>query len=204
MVSYKGNETDVYIPLEIGKTPVSYIGDGCFRDCKSIISVIIPEGIIEIGKCAFKGCSSLENINIPESVEKIGDDIFYHCPSITYTQYENGLYLGNENNPYLILVKAMNQQIEKCIINEKTKYIYPYAFSGCMSLSVVDIPESVVEIGECAFIGCRALSSVKVMGELKKIGYCVFFKCEKISILGKKGSTAEDIAKTHNFPFVEV
>ena len=37
------------------------------------------------------------------------------------TIYDNALYLGSENNPYVVLIKAVNQDITDCQINNKTK-----------------------------------------------------------------------------------
>ncbi len=201
LTSYKGKETDVSVPAEIGKTKVFSVADGCFRNCEGIKSVDISEGIVEIGRSAFDGCLSLEKVIIPDTIEKIADDAFYRCPSMIYNEYDNALYFGNENNPYLVLVRAKNQQVEKCVINEKTKFIYPYAFNGCVLLSSVNIPERIFEIGACAFLGCRMLGELRLPESLKKVGYCAFFKCDKLYIEGEKGSFAENIAEKNNIPF---
>ena len=37
---------------------------------ESISSIIIPDGITEIGNYAFGGCKSLKKISIPDSVKK--------------------------------------------------------------------------------------------------------------------------------------
>ena len=47
--------------------------------CSSLTSVVIPEGVTEIGKEAFQGCTSLTSVVIPESVTKIGNYAFKRC-----------------------------------------------------------------------------------------------------------------------------
>lgn len=59
----------------------------------------------------------------------------------------NALYLGNKENPYLILVKAKNREIEICNIHRLTKSINDKAFYYCTSLKEINIPDSVVSIG---------------------------------------------------------
>ncbi len=54
---------DVVIPAEIivddKKYSVTRIGDNAFKDCNSLTSVTIPEGVTSIGDYAFNNCSSL-------------------------------------------------------------------------------------------------------------------------------------------------
>lgn len=55
-----------------------------FKDCR-LQSVILPDGLYEIGAEAFKGNSRLSLVVIPHSVRKIGKDAFLDCdPHITY------------------------------------------------------------------------------------------------------------------------
>ena len=41
--------------------------------------VVIPEGVMEIGKGAFADCKNLRKVEIPESVELIMDYAFAGC-----------------------------------------------------------------------------------------------------------------------------
>ena len=50
---------------------------------KSIKSVIVPDGVTEIGWHAFEGCTSLTSIDIPDSVTKIESGAFEGCTSLT-------------------------------------------------------------------------------------------------------------------------
>ena len=57
-------EEMVEIPSEIDGKQVKKIGDDAFSS-SSVKSVIIPEGVTEIGKNAFLGCKELGSISIP-------------------------------------------------------------------------------------------------------------------------------------------
>ena len=73
-------------------------------------------------------------------------------------------YLGNENNPYLALIKAKDKNITSCQINDNTKIIADNAFEYCSSLTSIVIPASVTSIGSYAFDGCSRLTSVYYKG----------------------------------------
>ncbi len=56
--------------------------DGGFYGCEKLKSLVLHEGLRELGRSAFSGCSSLEYIVIPSTVEKIGADaLSYISPS---------------------------------------------------------------------------------------------------------------------------
>lgn len=54
------------------------------------------------------------------------------------------------------------------------------AFSGCTSLSGINIPSTVTEIGEAAFRGCTSLTSVDIPSSVTVIGYRAFQDCSKL------------------------
>ena len=51
------------------------LGEEAFRDCTSLTSVVIPEGVTEIGFGAFDNCN-LTSVVVPKSVRKIGHEVF--------------------------------------------------------------------------------------------------------------------------------
>ena len=151
---------DVVIPrvLKAGNNyDVISIGNAAFQNCDNLISVSIPESVTKIEDNAFSGCSNLTNINISNSITNIGNGVFNNCNKLGYNSYDNAYYLGNNENPYLVLIMAKRNNIESCDINAKCKIIYGSAFSGCAVLSDISIPESIISIGGNAFGGCTSL-----------------------------------------------
>ena len=61
------------------KEGTKIICDRAFADCKSLRSIVIPDGVTSIGNGAFCGCESLTDIVIPNSVTSIGDCAFWSC-----------------------------------------------------------------------------------------------------------------------------
>ena len=53
--------------------------DLAFNGCYGLKEVVIPEGVVRIGRGAFGCCNKLEKIVLPESVEEIDDRAFMSC-----------------------------------------------------------------------------------------------------------------------------
>ncbi|MDY2687320.1 MAG: leucine-rich repeat domain-containing protein [Candidatus Enteromonas sp.] len=56
-----------------------------------------------------------------------------------------------------------------------------YAFSGCSALSNIVIPESVTSIGNSTFSGCSALSSIVIPNSVTNIGDWAFCGCSSLA-----------------------
>ena len=155
--SYCSSLTSISIP-----SSVSSIGSSAFSYCRSLITVTFGENsqLTSIGSYAFQFCSNLTGITIPSSVTSIGQSAFNNCTSLQYNTYEGGLYLGNTENPYLVLVDTEVTNVVEFTIHSDCKIIYYQAFYGCSSLTSITIPESVTSIGNRAFYNCTGLTEI--------------------------------------------
>ncbi len=130
---------------------------GAFTNCKGLTSLVIEDGVTEIGRYTFSECSGLTgDLTIPDSVKTIGQGAFYNCRGL------NG-NLKLPNNP-------------------EFKEIYPSTFNNCNNLTgALTIPESVTAIDTEAFAYCNNLDGVLTLPRnLTSIGSSAFSCCYKL------------------------
>lgn len=159
---------------------VKEIGASAFFDCINLKNLSLPDGVEKIGESSFGYCTSLETLRIPDSLTSIGWYAFDRCDKLTYNEYDSAVYLGNETNPYVVLIKAKSKDIASCIIADTAKLIYQYAFYTCKSLESIVIPDTVVSIGRFAFADCGTLNSVTVGAGVKIIGDGAFSAIKEV------------------------
>ena len=168
---YIGTDTVVEIPSEIDGLPVTSIG--------------------------YPGFNQITNITIPDSIIYINGSAFNGCPNLEYNEYDNALYLGNNENPYLALIKAKDTSITSCNINDNTKIIASDAFEFCSNLTSITIPNSVTSIGNCAFLHC-GFKSIIIPDNVTHMSSNAFWGCYNITIYCEAESKPDNWAYDWN------
>ena len=75
-------ESVLVIPETIDGLPVTGIASEAFKDCTSIVSVILPTTVTSIGANAFYNCTALKGFNTLEYITNIGENAFYGCTNL--------------------------------------------------------------------------------------------------------------------------
>ena len=175
----------------------SIVADQAFYNSREAAGYQIPDGIVEIGEFAFAR-SNLTAANIPRGVTTIGYGAFYHCdylrevkiPStvtdIAPKAFAESLWLnswlkGTGAEEYLIvgngILLAYRGSGGNLVIPETVKRIAPEAFAGNESIVSVQLPDSLIEIGEAAFYGCKNLRLVTGGSNVRVIRDRAFMGC---------------------------
>lgn len=120
------NVDELVIPAE-----VSVLGEECFRDCTSLVSITFEGRMERISSGAFYGCTALEEIVWPQGLTEIGNYAFWHCSALEELEIPNGVVIvGRE------------------------------AFLGCTGLDSITLPPSLGRIETGAFEGCNDIADI--------------------------------------------
>lgn len=134
------NLNDIIIP-----DGVRSIGENAFSDC-GLTNINLPEGLTYLDHSAFSGCSDLTNVSVPDSLTYMGDFVFLGC-NLKYNEYENGYYLGNDENPYVVLTKIIDKTVKTFTLHDNTKITDAYVFFNGNFTDII-IPGGLVFISE--------------------------------------------------------
>ena len=169
---------DISIPLSVLYNEANYnvirIGESAFFQCEGLTSIEIPNSVVSIGENAFFKCKGLTSLLLPNSVTTIEEGAFRECSSLTSVNIPNSITVINDR------VFQECSGLVTIKLPDGLKSIGYLAFCGT-ALKTIEIPNSVVEIGNSAFGGCRKLESATMGNSVKTIGDGAFSSCEKLS-----------------------
>ncbi len=143
---------------------VEVIGKDAFRQSERLKTVNLGNGVTSVEAGAFDSCGNLENISIPDSIMRFEFNNFVLNENLKFNEYKNCLYLGNEQNPYTVLVDVATEEETSYEIHGDTKLVYNGAFAWCRRLESITIPKTVTEIENYAFYECENLKTVYFTG----------------------------------------
>ena len=172
--------------INIEDTKITELKYGTFSDCDSLVELILPDSVTSIENAFLFGCENLRKITLSENVVYF-DGGFEYCDSLEFNEYGNGLYLGDDENPYTVFVKVKDKNVAEFAFHEKTNVIMEYAFKDYTSASEITIVDNIRYIGYAAFAGSTATIKWDESPALKKIGNGVFREYAGESIVIPEG-----------------
>ena len=162
------------------------IGDRVFDRCDKLINITIPNSVTEIGNDVFYGCSSLESITLPFVGDKrhsatdinqypfgyiFGSEIY--SSAIETYQYYTGLRGGTGGTYYI--PKSL-----KTVTITSSDYIPYGAFSNCIGLTSIILPDIVTSIENGAFLNCSSLTTITIPNSVTSIGEAILSGCSSL------------------------
>ncbi|MBQ7448255.1 MAG: leucine-rich repeat domain-containing protein [Paludibacteraceae bacterium] len=133
---------------------------------RSVKTVVIEEGITNIGRRVFEDCKNLTQVSIPNTVLTIGDSAFYNCVDL-----------------------------KRIVIPNSVKAIGNGCFSECESLDSIVLSDHLQRIGFRAFYQCKSLAYIIIPNSVRHVGSNIFQECGELTILVVPDEPFEVIGK---------
>ncbi|MBR6467636.1 MAG: leucine-rich repeat domain-containing protein, partial [Desulfovibrio sp.] len=163
------------IPETLGGSSVTVIGPGAVRGVSSVTEVVLPNTVTNIREQAFMNLPALTNVVLNEGLRHIGFEAF--C----------GAGLSEVTIP--ASVKILDSAFQSCADlaevrfaeGSELKQLWNSTFSGCSSLTGLEIPDTVTYIGARSFKGCSSLTELVIPNLVTSIGEQTFKGCASLT-----------------------
>jgi len=166
---------------------VKNIGEILFADCTNLSNVELAESVMHIGTQSFAGCGNLTDITIPKNVYGIGYGAFNACAKLENINVDT----NNENfksidgilfsyDGTLLIKYPEGKNCTEYVIPNGVLNIGTSAFVNSSSLVQITIPDGLTNIEGWAFENCANLSSVNIPNGVESIGEWTFYECKNL------------------------
>lgn len=123
-----------------------------FSECWSLIALIIPNNIAQLGINLCYDCYSLSVVSMPDSITSIPEFAFYKCSALS------ALICPSRITSIDRSCCTQAYALSTVVIPNSVTSIGDTAMKGCYSLRTINIPNSVTSIGSDAFMGTMSLT----------------------------------------------
>ncbi len=176
ITSYQGpDQRELTVPNSVDGHPVSGIGPEAFAGMEHLESLVLSEGIGEIGSSAFSACGKLKSIQFPRSLKTLGTGDakrsrgVFDCTAVEELDLPGGLqYIG---------VRAFLRcgNLRRVTMGAQVREIGREAFAFCTSLTDLSLSTGLEIIREEAFKGCTALREVRLPDRVRRLEGGAFY-----------------------------
>lgn len=169
-----------------------YIGNFVFRNCDSLETIDLPEGLTLMNQGLFYQCDLLNSVSLPSTLSEIQQNAFYGCKNLTTISLPATVTLIGSNafkdcwnlSNFTFGPSASEDFSESAITALGTS-----VFSNCYSLEEIKLPENLRSIGNSTFRmfpnnsnGLEStLNKITLPDTVSSIGSYAFSGCRNLS-----------------------
>ena len=202
ITDYIGTDTDITIP----STVTDEAGNGytvaelacaaekngfSYYEGTELLNLTIPDGIMKIDiNVPPTGGSSLlriQNITIGADVKEINPFTFFNHELLkTITVDENNPHYESVDNVLFTedmktLITYANTDKGSYTVPDSVEVLSDCAFSSCVNLTEIVLPNTITEMGSYAFAGCTYVKSIDIPDGVTILSEGVFWACSNAS-----------------------
>lgn len=181
---------------------VKWIGNSAFCWCRRLKTINFSSNLLYIGDYAFSGCCTIKSLELPSSVKYMGQGCFGNCAfsrfvipeTVEYIKgnpwsgiFTSGKFVVENHSPFYTVrnghLYSKDLKTIVCCLDDKeygastlenVLHIAGSAFSNC-HIKALNIPETVISIGDYAFYESSGFEEVQLPDSLKSIGDYAFY-----------------------------
>ena len=181
---------------------VKWIGNSAFCWCRRLKTINFSSNLLYIGDYAFSGCCTIKSLELPSSVKYMGQGCFGNCAfsrfvipeAVEYIKgnpwsgiFTSGKFVVENHSPFYTVrnghLYSKDLKTIVCCLDDKeygastlenVLHIAGSAFSNC-HIKALNIPETVISIGDYAFYESSGFEEVQLPDSLKSIGDYAFY-----------------------------
>ena len=156
---------------------VRTLGIKAFVRCRSLTSVVLPEGLVDISNNAFEECDRLQSVVLPNSVRTLGIKAFVRCRSLTSVVLPEGL-VDISNNAF-----EECDRLQSVVLPNSVRTLGIKAFVRCRSLTFVVLSEGLVDVEALTFENCPSLQVVAIPDSVQTVDARAFEGCGSLKFI---------------------
>ncbi len=127
----------------------------------NITSLVVQDGVKNLGNRTCYGATSLTSVSIPSSVSDLGNGVFRGCTALTEASFEGPVTMDKN-------VFYGCNSLERVSIPEGTNMLADNTFSGCIALEEITLPASITTIGAISFKDCNNIKTINFGGTIEQ------------------------------------
>ena len=162
-----------------------FVDEGAFAKHKTIEKVVLPEGLVTIGRGAFKDCHNLKKVQVPSTLERLEEDAFLDSGLESFFIPDSLTYIGEHA---LVTQGAHNGRVAPSLksveVSPTHELFYtvpglllerrPHGGIRCVLCTggqeVLHIPEEVTAVSAYALGGQRGIRELHLTDNIRTVG----------------------------------
>lgn len=156
------------------KEGILNIGQSSFRMSSNLSKIVFPNSLTVIDEYAFLG-TAISDLTIGQEVTEIKDFAFNNCSRLKTLHIKSNVKtIGRE------AFKSC-KNLSKVIIDDGLQNIEYEGFAFCRNLTQINLPNTITHIDNNAFSDCYALEKIEIPNSLSLISNAMFARCDMLT-----------------------
>lgn len=208
---------DLLLPDVIDGVPVVCVAASAFEYNEDIVSVSLPDSVVQLGNFCFANCPNLRSLRLGRNIGPQSAGLINYSPNVDFLAVdpENPVLHSDGNCVIETASKTMILGCRNSVIPDdgSVRILNCYSFQNCSGLKAITVPspvetiqenafcnskdlesvliaDSVTTVGENAFSGCSALKEVRLPALLKELPDELFYNCASLEEITLPGAVS--------------